>query len=62
MSGGALNMTLDKVREDNLFEKLYKEQRKNKPHQNNGGGGERRHGGNRPFNKNNKNFKRRRDQ
>lgn len=62
MSGGALNMTLDKVREDNLFEKLYKEQRKTKPHQNNGGGGERRHGGNRPFNKNNKNFKRRRDQ
>jgi len=61
MSGGALNMTLDKVREDNLFEKLYKEQRKTKPHQNNGGG-ERRHGGNRPFNKNNKNFKRRRDQ
>lgn len=62
MSGGALNMTLDKVREDNLFEKLYKEQRKNKPHQNNGGGDRQRHGGNRPFNKNNKNFKRRRDQ
>lgn len=28
MSGGALNMTIDKVREDNLFEKLYKERKK----------------------------------
>ena len=72
MSGGALNMTLEKVREDNLFEKLYREQRKTKPHQNNSGnnnsGGQRREGGggggHRPFNKNNKNnnFRRRRDQ
>jgi hypothetical protein len=73
MSGGALNMTLEKVREDNLFEKLYREQRKVKPHQNNGGGshgGQRNHGsgsgggGHRPFNKNNKNnnnFRKRRD-
>jgi hypothetical protein len=68
MSGGALNMTLEKVREDNLFEKLYREQRKTKPHQNSGGQhGQRSQGnggGHRPFNKNNKNnnnFRRRRD-
>jgi hypothetical protein len=72
MSGGALNMTIDKVREDNLFEKLYKERKKTRPQQ--GGhqaGGNPRHqgsgGGHRPFNKNrggggnNNNFKRRRD-
>ena len=66
MSGGALNMTIDKVREDNLFEKLYKERKKTRPQQ----GGERhqggqRHqgGGHRPFNKNKgNNFRRRRDQ
>jgi hypothetical protein len=28
MSGGALNMTIEKVREDNLFEKLYKDKKK----------------------------------
>jgi hypothetical protein len=72
MSGGALNMTLEKVREDNLFEKLYREQRKVKPHQSNSSGshgGQRNHGsggggGHRPFNKNNKNnnnFRKRRD-
>jgi hypothetical protein len=67
MSGGALNMTLEKVREDNLFEKLYREQRKVKPHQgqNSGSQGQRTQGGggHRPFNKNNKNnnFRRRRD-
>jgi hypothetical protein len=65
MSGGALNMTLEKVREDNLFEKLYREQKKSKPHQNGGGHGQRSQGGggHRPFNKNNKNnnFRRRRD-
>lgn len=66
MSGGALNMTIDKVREDNLFEKLYKERKKSRPQQ----GGERhqggqRHqgGGHRSFNKNKgNNFRRRRDQ
>lgn len=69
MSGGALNMTIEKVREDNLFEKLYKERKKAKPQ-----GGERgenrgqRHqggGGHRPFNKGGhkgNNFRRRRDQ
>jgi hypothetical protein len=76
MSGGALNMTIDKVREDNLFEKLYKERKKNnRPQQggnghNSNSGGQRHQGGgngHRPFNKNrgnnnNNNFKRRRDQ
>ena len=65
MSGGALNMTIEKVREDNLFEKLYKERKKARP-QGNGGGGQQRHqgGGGHRF-KNNKgggNFRRRRDQ
>jgi hypothetical protein len=70
MSGGALNMTIDKVREDNLFEKLYKERKKARPQQ--GGHGNGRHqghqgNGHRPFNKNNNkgggnNFRRRRDQ
>lgn len=70
MSGGALNMTIDKVREDNLFEKLYKERKKVRPQQGQGGGqGHARQGGggggHRPFNKNkgnNNNFRRRRDQ
>jgi hypothetical protein len=31
MSDGQLTINLDKVREDNLFEKLYREQRTNKP-------------------------------
>lgn len=70
MSGGALNMTIEKVREDNLFEKLYKEKKKGKPQQGNGGETrENRHrhqgGGHRPFNKGGhkgNNFKRRRDQ
>jgi hypothetical protein len=74
MSGGALKMTIEKVREDNLFEKLYKERKKVKPQggereRGNGGGGQRHQGGggggHRPFNKNHKgnnNFRRRRDQ
>lgn len=73
MSGGALNMTIDKVREDNLFEKLYKERKKQlrpqgnggEHRENRGGGGYGKHqGGHRPFNKNKGggNFKRRRDQ
>jgi hypothetical protein len=45
MSGGALNMTIEKVREDNLFEKLYKERKKGgKPQQ----GGSQRHEGGQP--------------
>ncbi len=68
MSGGALNMTIDKVREDNLFEKLYKERKKARPQQgshNNGGGQRHQSGGHRPFNKNKGgggNFRKRRDQ
>jgi Domain of unknown function (DUF4290) len=72
MSGGALNMTIEKVREDNLFEKLYKERKKTRPQgqgqggQGQGNGGHQpRHqgGGHRPFNKNKgSNFRRRRDQ
>jgi len=60
MSGGTLSMNLDKVREDNLFEKLYREKPKpyghQHPHQKNRG---HRHGG-RPFMKNK--HHRRRDQ
>jgi hypothetical protein len=64
MSGGALNMTIDKVREDNLFEKLYKDRKKGKPQQQSGGQRQGGGGGHRPFNKNHKgnNFRRRRDQ
>jgi hypothetical protein len=69
MSGGALNMTIEKVREDNLFEKLYKERKKVKPQQGSGHEGQRRQGGgergHRPFNKGGhkgNNFRRRRDQ
>ena len=40
MSGGALNMTIEKVREDNLFEKLYKERKKGRPQGNSGSGGQ----------------------
>lgn len=66
MSGGALKMTIEKVREDNLFEKLYKERKKAKPQQ--GGGGPRHQGGgHRQFGKGGHkggggNFRRRRDQ
>jgi hypothetical protein len=51
MSGGALNMTIEKVREDNLFEKLYKERKKAKPQgsergeRNNDNRGQRHQGG-----------------
>ena len=75
MSGGALNMTIEKVREDNLFEKLYKERKKtggrqqgqdgqNQRNQGNGGHQQRHQGGGgHRFNKNKgNNFRRRRDQ
>jgi hypothetical protein len=70
MSGGALNMTIEKVRDENLFEKLYKERKKLRPQggsDNQQRGGGHRHqgggGGHRPFNKNKgNNFRRRRDQ
>jgi hypothetical protein len=61
MSDGKLTLNLDKVREDNLFEKLYKEKKQLQPVQReqrerNGGGGKHRH--QKPFNKN-KNRRRR---
>lgn len=60
MSGGTLSMNLDKVREDNLFEKLYRDRAKPFiPHQHQKGRGGHRHGG-RPFMKNK--HHRRRDQ
>ena len=73
MSGGALKMTIEKVREDNLFEKLYKERKKTKPQQGGERHGGQRHqggsgGGHRQFNKGGGhkggggNFRRRRDQ
>lgn len=62
MSGGKLTMSLDKVREENLFEKLYHEVKKPRPqggpsNQRQGGGG----GGGRSFKKR-YNPHRRRDQ
>jgi hypothetical protein len=72
MSGGKLTLDLDKVREDNLFEKLYRERgngnTSNNKHKK--GGDNQRHGGHRhgsgggqrPFNKNRHNPHRRRDQ
>jgi len=73
MSAGQLALDLDKVREDNLFEKLYREKKKPHGEEMQGGGGRReggrrdggrnqRHGG-RQFNKNRgHNQHRRRDQ
>ena len=60
MSGGKLSMNLDKVREDNLFEKLYRERKNPRPQQ---GPPNKRHGGggSRPF-KQRFNPHRRRDQ
>jgi hypothetical protein len=71
MSGGKLSMNLDKVREDNLFEKLYRERKKPRPDgrdgrdNREGGGGGGRHqnrqgGGGRNFKRFNPH--RRRDQ
>lgn len=60
LSQGKLKLSLDKVREDNLFEKLYREQRKTnqRPQGGSGGGGDNRNQRNR-FKKNRH---RRRDQ
>jgi hypothetical protein len=77
MSGGQLSVDIDKVREDNLFEKLYREKKTNRPEGDQrargergerGDRGDRRQGGGggqrhgRPFNKNRGNHHRRRDQ
>ena len=59
MSDGQLTMNIEKVREDNLFEKLYRD--KKKPFLHGQGGGGQRHQGKRPFNKNRHNPHRRRD-
>lgn len=62
MSQGKLKLSLDKVREDNLFEKLYREQRKATGGQRpQGGGGDNRNRNNRNFKKN-RHQHRRRDQ
>lgn len=67
LSNGALNVNIEQVREDNMFEKLYRERKTTRPHGNGnhgnaaGGhqGGGKRHQGNRPFNKNKNKFRRR---
>ena len=62
MSEGKLTLNIDKVREENLFEMLYRERKKLQPVQGererdrNNGGGKHRH--QKPFNKN-KNRRRR---
>jgi hypothetical protein len=43
MSDGKLTLNIDKVREDNLFEKLYKEKKRDRDRDRNGGGGGHRH-------------------
>ncbi len=60
LSQGKLKLSLDKVREDNLFEKLYREQRKTnqRPQGGGTGGGDNRN----PRNRFKKNRHRRRDQ
>jgi len=59
LSGGELSMDIDKVREDNLFEKLYRERKKPRPQ----GSPNNRNQNQRPFNKNrHNNPHRRRDQ
>lgn len=62
LSKGKLTLSLDKVREENLFEKLYREQRsKNQRPQGNGSDNRNQQRGNRPFKKN-RHQHRRRDQ
>jgi hypothetical protein len=62
LSKGKLTLNLDKVREDNLFEKLYREKKKLRPEGNpRDNRGDNRNRGNRPFNKN-RHQHRRRDQ
>lgn len=65
MSDGKLTLNIEKVREDNLFEKLYKEkkqlqpvQREQRERNGGGGGGGGKHRHQKPFNKN-KNRRRR---
>lgn len=62
LSQGKLKLDLDKVREDNLFEKLYREKKKMRPQGDNRDNNRNNPRGNRPFNKNRHNPHRRRDQ
>ncbi len=62
LSKGKLTLNLDKVREDNLFEKLYREKKKLRPEGNPRDSRDNRNRGNRPFNKNRHQQHRRRDQ
>jgi hypothetical protein len=65
LSGGELSMDVEKVREDNLFEKLYRERKKPRPQggPNNNNNNNNRNQNQRPFNKNrHNNPHRRRDQ
>lgn len=58
LSAGKLTMNIEKVREDNLFEKLYRERKKPRPQS----GSNNRNQNPRHFNKNRNNPHRRRDQ
>lgn len=62
LSGGKLDMNLDKVREDNLFEKLYRERKKPRPQGGPNNNNNNRNQNQRHFNKNRNNPHRRRDQ
>lgn len=63
LSGGQLTVDIDKVREDNLFEKLYREKKKPRPEEGRREGGRNQRHGGRQFNKNRgHNQHRRRDQ
>jgi hypothetical protein len=60
LSKGKLTLNLDKVREDNLFEKLYREKKKLRPEGNpRDNRGDNRNRGNRPLNKNRQQHRRR---
>jgi hypothetical protein len=63
MSDGQLNIDLDKVREDNLFEKLYREKKQPRPGDNKGGDDRNRNrhrpGGGKPFKRHNHPHRRR---
>src|SRR5258708_31536237 len=61
LSGGKLEINIEKVREDNLFEKLYRERKKPRP-QGGGPNNNNRNQNQRHFNKNRNNPHRKRDQ
>ncbi|MCZ8021849.1 MAG: DUF4290 domain-containing protein [Cyclobacteriaceae bacterium] len=59
LSKGALTINIEQIREDNMFEKLYRDKKKQRPHGFQGGHHGQRHQGNRPFNKHKNKFRRR---